>query len=150
MQPMNTTSVSKDKTVIFRICGFIFGCLVLCLSCWSYFYVFWSQNHVFWTPRPKTMQNHYAITSKSQFWIEACKIGPKVGNRTCPGGRRRSAGRSPAVGAGRCRSPAVGRAVAGGRCRSPAVGAGRRRSPAVGGRADRTSYRHILWLVMDA
>ena len=29
---------------------------------------FLPQNNAFWTPRRKTMQNHYEITSKSKFW----------------------------------------------------------------------------------
>ena len=29
---------------------------------------FLMENNVFWTPQRKTMQNHYEITSKSQFW----------------------------------------------------------------------------------
>ena len=34
---------------------------------------FSSQNRVFWTPRGKTMQNHYEITSKSQFWTRSVR-----------------------------------------------------------------------------
>ena len=31
-------------------------------------HVHWLQNRVFWAPRHKTMQNHYEITSTSEFW----------------------------------------------------------------------------------
>ena len=47
------------------------------------------------------MQNHLEISSKNNFESEACKIRPKVRNRTCPGGRGAVGGRSAAVGGGR-------------------------------------------------
>ena len=62
------------------------------------------------------------LPQKVSFGPEACKIGPKVGNRTCPGGPR---GGRPG---GRRRSAPV----AGGRRRSAPVAGGRHRSPAVG------------------
>ena len=64
---------------------------------------------------------------KTSFVAETLNIsnfGPKIGNRTCRGGRRRSAGRSQAVGAGRRRSAPVARGrrrSAGGRVGGPGV-----------------------------
>ena len=53
------------------------------------------------------MQNHYEITSKSQFWTRNVENSTKSRKSDMSG-----------------RTAAVGRAVAGGRRRSPAVGAG--------------------------
>ena len=58
--------------------GLTFRFLVLFLGFGYYFQGFGWKIVFFETPRRKTMQNHYDITSKVYFKSETYKIGPKL------------------------------------------------------------------------
>ena len=77
--PGGQVLVSKAGFLFFYFLCFIL--LVICLVI-EFIFMLLMENSVFGIPRHKTLQNHYEITSKSQFWTRNVRNLTK----TCPYG----------------------------------------------------------------